>query len=227
VRRPDDDQRPPGSTAQVPVDREVHVILRFESRDDQVMSAGGQPEFRNALSSGVTENRRAVGNVVRRYRKPVGIVLLDPGRVGDQRIRPAHRERLGGPVVTLAGAIPFCPFPFEPVDMGRDRNPAQPQERKQGRVCRVEDKGDVRPIEGGMPDESAVWLKVSRVFRRRAGKCTNRMPRYLSRSSSQIGALHTTAVHRDLVSPLDQSVTDLFNTGLQTAITRWHAPRVG
>jgi len=116
------------------------VILRFESRDDQVMSAGGQPEFRNALSSGVTENRRAVGNVVRRYRKPVGIVLLDPGRVGDQRIRPAHRERLGGPVVTLAGAIPFCPFPFEPVDMGRDRNPAQPQERKQGRVCRVEEK---------------------------------------------------------------------------------------
>jgi hypothetical protein len=199
------------------------VILRFESRDDQVMSAGGQPEFRNALSSGVTENRRAVGNVVRRYRKPVGIVLLDPGRVGDQRIRPAHRERLGGPVVTLAGAIPFCPFPFEPVDMGRDRNPAQPQERKQGRVYRVEDKGDSGRSKAACRTESAVWLKVSRVSGAGAGKCTK--PRYSSSSSSQIGALYTTAVHRDLMPPLDQSVTNLFNTGLQTAITRWHAPR--
>jgi hypothetical protein len=77
-RRPDDDERLQRAAGDDTAQDQVHVVLRLEPGDDEVVATRLEAELPQPVQGGIFQHRCPVGEVVRRRAVPAAVVLLDP-----------------------------------------------------------------------------------------------------------------------------------------------------
>ncbi len=123
-RSANDDERTPGSAAQVALDGQIDVVLRFEPRHDQVIATRLEVEISQPVASRVDQYRCAIADQVGARTELALVVVSDALRVGDQGVGPADGESLGGAVVPATGTAPLGALPLKSVDVGGGRHSA-------------------------------------------------------------------------------------------------------
>ena len=126
-------------------------------------AADSRPSSAIRSAPASVDDRRAVGDQLGGRTELVAVVVGDALRVGDQRVGPADRERLGEPVVALADAAPTCRASTP--DRRRGWRPGSRAARSigsSGALAALNTMAASTRAQSGGTTDSAVWLRVSR-----------------------------------------------------------------
>ena len=220
VRRgADDHERQSRGAGAVSADDLEHVVLRLEPGDDEVVAVGREVHLGQAVRRRLIEDRRAVPDELRGHVELVAVVVGDAGGVGDERVGGADAELLGPAIVRLAAGSPLRPTPLQTVHVQGDGRPAQPEQREERRVRGVEHEGRVgaaveEQVQGRQPgvaegldllhgDRGEVHHAHAEVF--------------------LLAVLGAAGVHDDVVAPVGEPSSHLFDGRLESAVGRRHA----
>ena len=108
----------------IALDDNVDVVFRFESGDREVEVPRFKSQLRQTIGLRFAEDPGAVRQELGSSAELVGVVVGDPLRVRDQRVRPADRQLLRKAVIAASEPAPLAAQPLQAVHVHRGGDPA-------------------------------------------------------------------------------------------------------